>query len=70
MDCGCGGGVGWAGAGFFCLLCLEIMKKSNIFNSIKTIAPRTCQTVPLDVLLSSLQCEMSVKSLETVVDIV
>ena len=39
------------------------MKNNNIFNSIKTKAPSTCQRVPLDGFLSSLKCEMSVTSL-------
>ena len=43
------------GAGFYCLLCLEIMMKNNIFNSIETKGGSACQTVHLDVLLSSLQ---------------
>ena len=44
-----------AGAWFCCLLSLEIMIKNNIFNSTKNKRPSTCQTVHLDVLLSSLQ---------------
>ena len=56
-----GGGcdAGWAGAGFCCLQCLEIMMNNNIFNSIKTKGPSSDQAVVLDVLLSSLKCDMS-----------
>ena len=49
---GGGGGAVWAGAGFCCLLCLEIMMNNNIFNSIKkTKGPSSNQAVVLDVLL-------------------
>ena len=53
------GDTGWAGAGFCYLLCFEIMIYNNIFNSIKTKGPSSDQAVALDVLLSSLKCEMS-----------
>ena len=46
------------------------MMNNNIFISIKTKGPSGGQTVPLDVLLSSLKCEMSVTSLVTGVYIV
>ena len=49
---------------------LKFMKNSNILNSVKIKAPSTCQRVPLDVLLSSLKCDMSVRSLVTGVYIV
>ena len=52
--------AGWAGAGFCCLLCLEIMMYNNMFNSIKNKrGPSSDQAVALDVFLSSLMCEMS-----------
>ena len=53
------GDAGWAGAGFCCRLCLEIMMYKNIFNSIKTKGPSSGQAVALDVFLSSLKFEMN-----------
>ena len=52
------GDAGWADAVFCCLLCLEIIKCNKMFNSIKTKGPSSDLAVALDVLLSSLKCEM------------
>ena len=51
------GDAGLAGAGFCCLLCLEIIMYNKIFNSIKTKGPSSDQAIALDVFLSSLKCE-------------
>ena len=59
MGGGGDGDVGWAGAGFCCLLCLEIIMYNKIFNSIKTKGPSSDQAVALDVFLSSLKCEIN-----------
>ena len=59
LDGGGGGDAAWAGAGFCCLLCLEIMMNNNIFNSIIAKGPSSDQAVTLDVFMSSLKCEMS-----------
>ena len=57
---GGGGGAGWVGAGFCCLLCLEIMMSNSIYSTqYKTKGPSSDQAVVLDVLLSSLKYEMS-----------
>ena len=64
MGGGGGGDAGWAGAGFCCFLCLEIMIYNNIFISLKTKGPSSDQSVALDVFLSSLKCEMSGTSQE------
>ena len=53
------GDTGWAGAGFCCVLCLEIIMYNKIFNSIKTKGPSSDLSVALDVFLSSLKCEMN-----------
>ena len=45
-------------AGLCFLLCLQIMKKVT-YSTQKTKGPSTCQTVPLDAYLSSLQLKMS-----------
>ena len=52
------GDAGWAGAGFCCLLCLEIIMYNKVFNSIKTKGPSSDLSVALDVFLSFLKCEM------------
>ena len=57
-----GGGdcdAGWAGAGFCCLLCLEIIMYNKIFNSIKIKGTSSYLSVALDVFPSSLKCEMN-----------
>ena len=56
---GCGGDAYWAGAGFCCLLCLEIIIYNKMFNSIKTKGPSSDLSVALDVFLLSLKCEMN-----------
>ena len=53
------GDAGWAGAGFCCLLRLEIIVYNKIFNLIKTKGPPNDLTVALDVFLSSLKCEIN-----------
>ena len=53
------GDAGWSGAGFCCLLCVEITTYKNKFNSIKTKGPSCNLSVALDVFLLSLKCEMN-----------
>ena len=53
------GDAGWAGTGFCCILCLEIIMYNKIFNSIKNKGPSSDLSVALDVFLSSLKCEMN-----------
>ena len=57
-----GGGDGdacWEGAGFYCLLCLEIIIYNKIFNSIKIKGLSSDQVLVLDVFLSTLKYEMN-----------
>ena len=55
-----GGGVTvLAGRCWVLLFSAEIMMNNNIFNSIKTKGPSSDHAVALDVLLSSLKCDMS-----------
>ena len=51
--------AGWAGAGLCCLLCVEITRYKNKFNSVKTKLPSSDLSVDLVVFLSSLKCEMN-----------
>ena len=64
------GDAGWAGAGFCCLLCVEITIYKNKLNPIKTKGPSSDLSFALDVFLSSLKCGMNGTSQERWLSIV